>query len=89
MPDESTILRFRHLLEENELNLQLLATINATLARKGLMLKTGTGADPTLTKNNSGQRDPEMHQTKKGNQWHFGMKAHVAFRLGIMVLRKK
>jgi IS5 family transposase len=83
MPDESTILRFRHLLEEHALSLQLLATINATLAAKGLMLKTGTVVDATLiaapssTKNNSGKRDPQMHQTKKGNQWHFGMKAHV------------
>ena len=83
LPDETTILRFRHLLEENNLSIQLLATINATLATKGLMLKTGTVVDATLiaapssTKNNSGERDPEMHQTKKGNQWHFGMKAHI------------
>ena len=83
LPDESTILRFRHLLEENNLSLQLLATINATLAQKGLMLKTGTVVDATLiaapssTKNKDGKRDPEMHQTKKGNQWHFGMKAHI------------
>ncbi len=83
LPDESTILRFRHLLEEHELSIQLLATINATLATKGMMLKTGTVVDatliaaPTSTKNDSGERDPEMHQTKKGNQWHFGMKAHI------------
>ena len=83
MPDESTILRFRHLLEEHDLSLQLLATINATLATKGLMLKAGTVVDATLiaapssTKNSTGERDPEMHQTKKGNQWHFGMKAHI------------
>jgi IS5 family transposase len=83
LPDESTILRFRHLLEANDLSLKLLATINATLATKGLMLKTGTVVDATLiaapssTKNSSGERDPEMHQTKKGNQWHFGMKAHI------------
>ena len=83
LPDESTILRFRHLLEENNLSIQLLATINATLATKGLMLKTGTVVDATLiaapssTKNSTGGRDPEMHQTKKGNQWHFGMKAHI------------
>ena len=83
LPDESTILRFRHLLEEHNLSLVLLATINATLATKGLMLKTGTVVDATLiaapssTKNSSGERDPEMHQTKKGNQWHFGMKAHI------------
>ena len=83
LPDETTILRFRHLLEENYLSIQLLAAINATLATKGLMLKTGTVVDATLiaapssTKNSSGERDPEMHQTKKGNQWHFGMKAHI------------
>ena len=83
LPDESTILRFRHLLEEHNLTIELLATINATLATKGLMLKTGTVVDATLiaapssTKNISGERDPEMHQTRKGNQWHFGMKAHI------------
>ena len=83
LPDESTILRFRHLLEEHDLSIQLMATINATLATKGLMLKTGTVVDATLvaapssTKNSRGERDPEMHQTKKGNQWHFGMKAHI------------
>ena len=83
LPDESTILRFRHLLEEHNLSIQLMATINATLATKGLMLKAGTVVDATLiaapssTKNSRGERDPEMHQTKKGNQWHFGMKAHI------------
>ena len=83
LPDETTILRFRHLLEANNLSVQLLATINATLIAKGLMLKTGTVVDATLiaapssTKNSRGERDPEMHQTKKGNQWHFGMKAHI------------
>ena len=83
LPDESTILRFRHLLEEHQLSLQILATVNSTLAAKGLLLKSGTAIDATLiaapssTKNSSGERDPEMHQTKKGNQWHFGMKAHI------------
>ena len=83
LPDESTILRFRHLLEQHQLSLQILATVNATLAAKGLLLKSGTVVDATLiaapssTKNSSGERDPEMHQTKKGNQWHFGMKAHI------------
>jgi IS5 family transposase len=81
LPDESTILRFRHLLEEHGLGMQILATVNARLMGRGLMLKTGTVVDATLiaapssTKNKSGERDPEMHQTKKGNQWHFGMKA--------------
>ena len=83
LPDESTFMRFRHLLEDNQLSIQIMAAINATLAKKGLMLKTGTLVDATLiaapgsTKNNSGERDPEMHQTKKGNQWHFGMKAYI------------
>ena len=83
LPDESTILRFRHLLEEHDLSLQIMAAINATLANKGLMLKAGTVVDATLiaapssTKNKDGERDPEMHQAKKGNQWHFGMKAHI------------
>ena len=83
LPDESTILRFRHLLESHNLSLQILATVNATLAAKGLLLKSGTVVDATLiaapssTKNSSGERDPEMHQTKKGNQWHFAMKAHI------------
>ena len=83
LPDESTILRFRHLLEANNLSLQIMAAINATLTKRGLLLKTGTVVDATLiaapssTKNSTGERDPEMHQTKKGNQWHFGMKAHI------------
>ena len=83
LPDESTIQRFRHLLEEHQLGQQILATVNARLIERGLILKTGTVVDATLiaapssTKNQDGQRDPEMHQTKKGNQWHFGMKAHI------------
>ena len=83
IPDRVSILRFRHLLEEHQLSIQILATVNSTLAAKGLLLKSGTAIDATLiaapssTKNSSGERDPEMHQTKKGNQWHFGMKAHI------------
>ena len=83
VPDESTILRFRHLLEANDLALQIMATVNAMLTARGLLLKAGTAVDATLraapssTKNKDGARDPEMHQTKKGNQWHFGMKAHI------------
>ena len=83
LPDESTILRFRHLLEKHKLADQILATVNDLLQRKGLMLKAGTVVDATLiaapssTKNKTGERDPDMHQTKKGNQWHFGMKAHI------------
>ena len=83
LPDESTILRFRHLLEKHNLGDAILATVNVILQRHGMMLKAGTVVDATLisapssTKNDSGERDPEMHQTKKGNQWYFGMKAHV------------
>ena len=83
LPDESTILRFRHLLEQHGLAAQILAAVNDTLSAKGLLLKSGSVVDATLiaapssTKNASGTRDPEMHQTKKGNQWHFGMKAHI------------
>ena len=75
LPDESTILKFRHLLEEHKLADQILQTVNAKLAKQGLMLKAGTAVDATLiaapssTKNKDGERDPEMHQTKKGNQW--------------------
>ena len=83
IPDRVSILRFRHLLEEHELSPKILAVINAKLAAHGLLLKTGTVVDATLiaapssTKNKTGERDPEMHQAKKGNQWHFGMKAHI------------
>lgn len=83
MPDETTILKFRHLLEANSLAVAILAEVNGELADKGLWMKRGTVVDATLiaapssTKNEEGKRDPEMHQTKKGNQWHFGMKAHI------------
>ena len=83
LPDETTILNFRHLLEEYELAPEILSRVNAFLTRKGLMLKRGSIVDATIiaapssTKNAEGERDPEMHQTKKGNQWHFGMKAHI------------
>ena len=78
IPDRVSILRFPHLLEEHQL-----ATVNATLTDNGLMLREGTVVDATLiaapssTKNKEHARDPEMHQAKKGNQWHFGMKAHI------------
>ena len=84
IPDETTILNFRHLLEENDLAEDILKVVNALLARKGLLLKRGSIVDATIiaapssTKNSTGERDPEMRQTKKGNQWHFGMKAHIA-----------
>ena len=83
VPDESTILRFRHLLEKHALTEKILATVNDLLRDKGLLLKAGTVVDATLisaassTKNQAGERDPEMKQSKKGNQWHFGMKAHI------------
>jgi IS5 family transposase len=83
LPDESTILRFRHLLEKHKLAERMLVTVNELLRGKGLLLKAGTVVDATLiaapssTKNASGERDPEMHQSKKGNQWYFGMKAHI------------
>jgi IS5 family transposase len=83
IPDETTILNFRHLLEEYDLAEDILKQVNAHLTRKGLLLKRGSIVDATIiaapssTKNAEGERDPEMHQTKKGNQWHFGMKAHI------------
>ncbi len=82
-PDETTILRFRHLLERNELCGQMLDTVNRYLESKGIRITTGTMVDATIisapssTKNSSGKRDPEMHQTRKGNQWYFGAKAHI------------
>ena len=83
LPDETTILRFRRLLEEHKLAPQILKVVNDMLTAKGLLLRAGTVVDATLiaapssTKNASGERDPEMHQSKKGNQWHHGMKAHI------------
>ena len=83
LPDETTILNFRHLLERHQLGQGLLEEINAHLESQGLRLREGTIVDasiieaPSSTKNRSRERDPEMHQTKKGNQWHFGMKAHI------------
>ena len=82
-PDETTICKFRHLLETHNLGDRLFALINEYLAENGLNVKTGTIVDATLidapssTKNGDGKRDPEMRQTKKGNQWYFGMKAHI------------
>jgi IS5 family transposase len=82
-PDESTILRFRHLLEEHELCGQILDTVNHFLASRGIRIGTGTIVDATIinapssTKNSTGKRDPAMHQTRKGQQWYFGAKAHI------------
>jgi IS5 family transposase len=83
LPDESTILRFRHRLEKHKLAAQILTLVNDMLATKGLLLKTGSAVDATLiaapssTKNQGKTRDPEMHSSQKGNQWHFGLKAHI------------
>jgi IS5 family transposase len=82
-PDETTVLRFRHLLEEHELCGKILDTVNLYLESKGIRIGTGTIVDATIihapssTKNSSGERDPEMHQTRKGQQWYFGAKAHI------------
>lgn len=83
LPDETTILNFRHLLEKHELTAGLLEEINAHLKDQGLLVSKGSMVDATLihapssTKNQEQARDPEMHQTKKGKQWYFGMKVHV------------
>jgi transposase, IS5 family len=82
-PDETTVCNFRHLLEKHNLGDQLFALINTYLQENGLKVSTGTIVDATIidapssTKNKEGKRDPEMHQTRKGNQWYFGMKAHI------------
>jgi IS5 family transposase len=83
LPDETTILNFRHLLEKHELTVVLLEAINAHLKAQGLLVSNGTMVDATIihspssTRNQEQGRDPEMHQTKKGKQWYFGMKVHV------------
>lgn len=83
IPDETTILNFRHLIEEKRLASEIFQLINRHLEEKGLFVKTGTIVDATIiqspssTKNNEGKRDPEMSSTKKNGQWYFGMKAHI------------
>lgn len=83
IPDETTILNFRRLLEIHDLASKLLGRVNMHLSNKGLSLRSGTIVDATIiaapssTKNAQGKRDPDMHQTRKGNQWYFGMKAHI------------
>ncbi|MDX2207202.1 MAG: IS5 family transposase [Gemmatimonadales bacterium] len=83
VPDESTILRFRHLLERHQLTAQIFDAVRDLLEERRLLLKADTIVDatiiaaPSTTKNATGTRDPEMRQTKKGNQWYFGMKAHI------------
>jgi len=83
IPDHTTIMNFRHLLERKKLARKIFKEVNQWLTDAGVLLKEGTLVDatiieaPTSTKNKSGERDPDMHQTKKGNAWHFGMKAHI------------
>ena len=83
VPDATTLMGFRHLLEANDLSQTMLAEINAMLKERGLLMSQGTLVDATLiaapssTKNKKHARDPQMHQAKKGNQWYFGMKAHI------------
>lgn len=83
VPDETTVMRFRHLLEEHKLGSRLFEEVGRVLQGRGLRLSKGTIVDaaiiaaPSSTKNAQGERDPEMHQTKKGQQWYFGMKMHV------------
>jgi len=82
-PDETTVLRFRHLLEKHRLGEEMLDTVNLHLETRGIRIATGTIVDATIihapssTKNASGERDPEMHQTRKGKQWYFGLKTHI------------
>jgi IS5 family transposase len=83
VPDATTLLKFRRLLEQHDLTAAILAEVNAHLSQRGLLMRQGTVVDATIiaapssTKNDDGKRDPEMHQAKKGNQWHFGMKMHI------------
>jgi IS5 family transposase len=83
VPDETTVCKFRHLLEQHHVGGELLERVNLHLERQGIRITTGTIVDATLihapssTKNSEQKRDPEMHQTRKGKQWYFGMKAHV------------
>jgi IS5 family transposase len=83
VPDETTICKFRHLLEKHKLGKSLLTAVNQYLHENGIKIRRGTIVDATIisapssTKNKDGKRDPEMHQTAKGKQWYFGMKAHI------------
>jgi IS5 family transposase len=83
IPDATTLMNFRHLLEQNDLGAAMFAKVGALLLANGMKLSGGTIVDATIiaapssTKNADKARDPEMHQTKKGNQWHFGMKVHI------------
>lgn len=91
-PDETTVCNFRHLIERHGLGGRIFAQVNGYLGRHGFKIGTGTIVDATLvhapssTKNKSGERDPQMHQVKKGNQWYFGMKAHVGVDAGTKLI---
>jgi IS5 family transposase len=88
VPDATTLLKFRHLLEEHHLGEKIFDAINELLEVNGCMMRGGTIVDATIlnapssTKNKSGKRDPEMHSTQKGSQWYFGMKAHIGVDAG-------
>ena len=88
VPDATTLLKFRHIIEKHKIGEQIFADVNARLERAGLMMHGGTIVDATIiaapssTKNEEGKRDEEMHQTKKGNQWYFGMKIHAGVDAG-------
>ena len=87
-PDETTVCKFRHLLERNKLGKTLLKAVNEYLRTNGIEIANGTIVDATIigapssTKNRDGKRDPKMHQSAKGNQWYFGMKAHLGVDSG-------
>ena len=88
VPDATTLTKFRHILEENHIGEKIFADVRNRLDRGGMIMHGGTIVDATIvsapssTKNKDGERDPEMHQTKKGNQWHFGMKVHIGADAG-------
>ncbi|MCR5002535.1 MAG: IS5 family transposase, partial [Lachnospiraceae bacterium] len=88
VPDATTLLKFRHMLEKNKIGEKIFADVNDRLDKAGLMMHGGTivgatiVAAPKSTKNQDGKRDPEMHQTKKGNEWYFGMKVHAGVDAG-------
>jgi transposase, IS5 family len=92
LPDETTTLNFRHLIKRHDLGKKLFGEVNRHLKSEGRMLREGSIVDATIisattsTKNKSGKRDPEMHQVKKGNEWHFGMKMHIGvdYALGLI-----
>lgn len=88
VPDATTLLKFRHLLEKHNIGEKLFEDVKRRLEERGIIMHGGTIVDATIinapssTKNKEGKRDPEMHQTKKGNQWYFGMKIHAGVDAG-------